>query len=134
MVPTTQWYWYALLVVAMVVAIGWFLFRVNQLVQFTLMGTDSKRLGQWGTRLGLVGKFVFGQLRMYNRKGYTLAGIAHFFTFYGFLVIQITTLILFAQGLFPGFKMPFFNENPGWLLFVDIIQFLVLVSMVTFFW
>jgi Fe-S oxidoreductase len=134
MVPTTEWYWYALLVVMMVVAIGWFLFRANQLVQFTLMGVDSKRLGQWGTRLGMVGKFVFGQLRMYNRKAYSWSGIAHFFTFYGFLVIQVTTLILFAQGLFPGFKMPFFNDNAGWLLFVDIIQTLVLVSMVTFFW
>ncbi|MEO8287311.1 MAG: heterodisulfide reductase-related iron-sulfur binding cluster [Chloroflexota bacterium] len=134
MVPTTEWYWYALLVIAMVVCIGWFLFRVNQLVQLTVMGTDSKRFGQWGTRLKLVGKFVLGQLRMYNRKSYTWAGIAHFFTFYGFLVIQVTTLILFAQGLFPGFKMPFFHDNAGWLLFVDLIQFLVLVSMVSFFW
>ena len=32
MVPTTEWYWRVLLVVAMVIAIGWFLYRVNQLV------------------------------------------------------------------------------------------------------
>ena len=87
----------------MVVSIGWFLFRVNQLVQFTLMGTDSKRLGNGGPAHQCWCNFVFGQLRMYNRKAYTLAGLAHFFTFYGFLVIQVTTLILFAQGLFPGF-------------------------------
>jgi Fe-S oxidoreductase len=134
MVPTTEWYWRALLVLIMIMSIGWFLFRANQLVQFTLMGTDSKRLGQWGRRLKLVGKFVFGQLRMYNRKAYTWAGLAHFFTFYGFLVIQVGTLILFAQGLFPGFEMPFFHDNAGWLLFVDIIEFLVLVAMASFFW
>jgi Fe-S oxidoreductase len=134
MVPTTEWYWYALLVVAMVISIGWFLFRVNQLAQLTMMGIDSKRFGQWGSRLGLVGKFVFGQFRMYSRKGYTWAGLAHFVTFYGFVIIQINTLILFAQGLFPGLRVPFFNHNPGWLLFVDTIQVLVLVAMATFFW
>ena len=134
MVPTTVWYWYALLVVGMVVSIVWFLFRVNQLVQLTIMGTDSKRFGQWGKRLQLVGAFVMGQLRMYNRRAYTWAGLAHFFTFYGFLVIQITTLSLFLQGLFPGFTIPFLRDNAGWLLFVDIIQFLVLVAMVSFFW
>src|SRR4051794_11155109 len=134
MVPTTEWYLRVLLILVMVVSIGWFLFRVNQLVQITLMGVDSKRFGHWGTRSKLVGTFVLGQLRMYNRRSYTIAGLAHFFTFYGFLVIQITTLMLFLQGLFPGLKVPFFNDNPGWLLFVDLIQFLVLVSMATFFW
>jgi Fe-S oxidoreductase len=118
----------------MLVSVGWFLFRVNQLVQFALLGTDNKRTNAWGTRLKLVGTYVFGQLRMYNRKSYTWAGIAHFFTFYGFLVIQVTTLELFAQGLFHGLHVPFFGDNPGWLLFVDIIQFLVLVAMASFFW
>ncbi|HEX8230736.1 MAG TPA: (Fe-S)-binding protein [Chloroflexia bacterium] len=134
MVPTTEWYFYLLLLVPMLVAVGWFLFRVNQLVQFALLGTDNKRTDALGTRLKLVGTYVFGQLRMYNRKSYTWAGIAHFFTFYGFLVIQVTTLVLFAQGLFPGLHVPFFSDNPGWLLFVDIIQFLVLVAMASFFW
>src|SRR5919201_6746980 len=78
--------------------------------------------------------FVFGQLRMYSRRSYTIAGIAHFFTFWGFLVIQVTSVILFAQGLFPGVRVPFFNDNPGWLLFVDLIQVLVLAAMASFFW
>ncbi len=134
MVPTTEWYWKTLLIVAIVVSIGWFLFRINQLVQFTLMGGDSKRLNNWGTRLKMVAIFVFGQLRMYNRKAYTVAGIAHFFTFWGFLVIQVTSLELFVQGIFPGAKVPFLGYNPGWLLFVDVIQTLVLVAMVSFFW
>jgi Fe-S oxidoreductase len=134
MVPTTEWYWYLLLVAMMVVSIGWFLFRANQLVQLTVMGRDSKRFGQWGTRLKLFGVYVLGQFRMYNRKSYSWAGIAHFVTFWGFLVIQITTLILFAEGLFPGFHAPFFSGNPGWLLFVDTVQVLVLAAMVTFFW
>ena len=134
MVPTTEWYFKILLIVAIVVAIGWFLFRVNQLMQFTLMGVDSKRLNNWGARLKLVGVFVFGQLRMYNRRAYTIAGIAHFFTFWGFLVIQVTSLELFIQGIFPGVKVPFLGENPGWLLFVDLIQALVLAAMISFFW
>jgi hypothetical protein len=134
MVPTTEWYWYLLLVAMMVAAIGWFLFRANQLIQLTLMGNDSKRLDHWGTRLKLFGVYVLGQLRMYNRKGYTWAGVAHAITFWGFLVIQVTTIILFAEGLFPGFHAPLLHNNPGWLLFVDITQFLVLAAMVTFFY
>ncbi|MGA7730177.1 MAG: (Fe-S)-binding protein [Chloroflexia bacterium] len=134
MVPTTEWYWRVLLIIAMLVSIGWFLYRANQLVQWTLMGSDSKRTGQWGQRLKLFLTFVMGQLRMYNRRSYTWAGVAHFFTFYGFLVIQITTLVLFTQGLFPGVHVPFFEENAGWLLFVDLIQALVLVAMLSFFW
>ena len=134
MVPTTEWYWRVLLVLLMLVSIGWFLYRANQLVQWTLMGADSKRFGQWGQRFKLFLTFVMGQLRMYNRRSYTWAGVAHFFTFYGFLVIQITTLVLFTQGLFPGVHVPFFEDNAGWLLFVDLIQALVLVAMLSFFW
>jgi Fe-S oxidoreductase len=134
MVPTTEWYWYILLLIPLVIAIGWFLFRVNQLLQFTLMGRDNKRFNSWGTRFKLLGVYVFGQLRMYNRKSYTIAGIAHFFTFWGFLIIQVTSLELFLQGLFPGLKVPVLHDNAGWLLFVDLVQFLVLASMVTFFW
>src|SRR5438876_5375219 len=89
MVPTTEWYWKTLLILAMVICVGWFLFRVNQLAQFTLMGVDSKRFGNWGTRLRMLAVFVFGQFRMYSRRSYTIAGIAHFFTFWGFLVIQV---------------------------------------------
>lgn len=134
MVPTTEWYFRALLILAIVVCGGWFLFRINQLLQFTLMGTDSKRFGNWGTRLKMLVVFVLGQFRMYSRKAYTIAGIAHFFTFWGFLVIQVTSLVLFIQGLFPGTRVPFLNDNPGWLLFVDLIQALVLAAMVSFFW
>ena len=134
MVPTTEWYWRVLLIVALLVSVGWAAYRINQLVQWTRLGTDSKRFGQLGQRFKLFLTFVMGQFRMYNRKGYTWAGIAHFFTFYGFLVIQITTIVLFAQGLFPGFHAPFFEDNPGWLFFVDLVQFLVLVAMATFFW
>jgi Fe-S oxidoreductase/nitrate reductase gamma subunit len=134
MVPTTEWYWYALLVAGMVVSVGWFLFRVNQLVQFTSMGRDSKRFNHWGERFKLLAVYVFGQLRMWNRRAYTWAGLAHVFTFYGFLVIQVTTVALFAQGLFPGLHVPFVHDNPGWMLFVDAIELLVLISMASFFW
>jgi Fe-S oxidoreductase len=130
MVPTTEWYWKALLIVAMVVAVGWFLFRVNQLFQYTKRG----RFNRWGTRIKMLAQYVLGQFRMYSRRAYTVAGVAHVFTFYGFLVIQVTTLELFAQGLFPGLKVPFLGENPGWLLFVDLIQALVLAAMISFFW
>ncbi|MDQ6695823.1 MAG: (Fe-S)-binding protein, partial [Chloroflexota bacterium] len=43
-------------------------------------------------------------------------------------------LELFLQGLFPGLKVPFLHDSPGWLLFADTVQFLVLASMLTFFW
>src|SRR5438874_11349976 len=82
----------------------------------------------------MLAMFMFVQYRMYSRRSYTIAGIAHFFTFWGFLVIQVTSVILFAQGLFPGLRVPFFNENPCWLLFVDTIQFRVLSVMASFFW
>jgi Fe-S oxidoreductase len=134
MVPTTEWYWKALFILALLVSVGWFLFRINQLLQFTLLGTNSKRFNHWGARIKMVLVFVFGQLRMYNRRSYTIAGIAHFFTFWGFLVIQVTSLQLFLQGFFPGLKVPILSDNPGWLLFVDLIQVLVLAAMITFFW
>ena len=35
---------------------------------------------------------------------------------------------------FPGTRVPFLNDNPGWLLFVDLIQVLVLAAMASFFW
>ena len=75
MVPTTEWYFKLLLILAIIVSVGWFLFRINQLLQFMLMGVDSKRFGNWGTRLKMLAVFVFGQFRMYSRRSYTVAGI-----------------------------------------------------------
>ncbi len=134
MVPTTQWYLYILLVASILISVVWAAFRVNQLVQFALLGADNHRLNNWGTRFKMLGLYVFGQFRMYSRKTYSVAGIAHFLTFWGFLVIQVTTLVLFAQGLAPGLHVPFLNDNPGWLLFVDLVQVLVLAAMLNFFW
>ena len=74
---------------------------------------DSKRSGQWGQRFQMFLTFVMGQLGICSRKRYSSAGIAHFFTFYGFLVIQITTLILFAQGLSPACTSPSSTITPA---------------------
>ncbi len=81
-------------------------------------------------------KFVVGEQPL---KGDRAAGWMHFFIFWGFTILGVQVVHMFARGFFPGFTLPGLSVNllgGPYLLLKDIIQLVVLgaVSMALFRW
>lgn len=94
-------------------------------------------------RLRAVAEYVLGQKKFVvgeqPLKGDRAAGWMHFFIFWGFTILGIQVIHMFARGFFPGFTLPGLSVNllgGPYLLLKDIIQLVVLVaiSMALFRW
>ncbi len=99
-----------LLQVIVVVAIVTFLFILYR--RFSLL-----RLGQKDPRLfsfldQLTGLLTEGILQR-RQVRYPEAGILHIFIFWGFIVLGLRSVNLFAEGMFPGFAFPFMKGGVG---------------------
>jgi Fe-S oxidoreductase len=105
--------------------------RVGWLV--TLVRSGRPAPGRWdgiGTRLREQVVEVFGQRRLLR---WSLPGVAHFFTFWGFIVLFITIIEAFgALVIDEDFAFPFFG-HARWLGFLeDFFAVAVLIAIITF--
>ena len=81
---------------ALLVAGGFFGWRTYQLLWGTLRrGQPSGSFGQWGERVKGLLVFVGGQLRLFR---FLVPGTAHFFIFWGFLILFPTILQALIEG------------------------------------
>jgi Fe-S oxidoreductase len=62
--------------------------------------------------------FVAGQGKVFRFKD---TGTAHFFIFWGFVLLVPTILQAMVEGVFPGFELPFFSTFGPLLLVQDLI-------------
>ncbi len=81
-------------------------------------------------------KFVVGQQPL---KGDTAAGWMHFFIFWGFSILGLQVVHMFARGFFPDFHLPGLSVDllgGPYLLLKDLIQLVVLgaIGMALFRW
>src|SRR3954454_9934896 len=76
---------------------AWALFasRIGELVQMLRLGRPENRTDHLGERVKDFTLMVLGQRGVLRDP---LPGIAHFFTFWGFLIIQLDALNLWAMG------------------------------------
>lgn len=117
-----------LLAVIIVAAVAWFARNVLRLVKLVTQGLPENRFGDWDKRIGTVIVHVFGQKRLLNRRG---IGIAHALFFYGFLIIQVCAIEIFAQIFIPGFSYKFLGPlYPLLMLSQDLLCMGVLLAMV----
>jgi Fe-S oxidoreductase len=105
--------------------------RVGWLV--TLVRSGRPAPGRWdgiGARLREQVVEVFGQRRLLR---WSLPGVAHFFTFWGFIVLFITIIEAFgALVIDEDFAFPFFG-HARWLGFLeDFFAVAVLMAIITF--
>lgn len=86
----------------------------------------------WGKRLSNMLYYGVGQAKFF--KGEQPAGILHVLVFWGFTVLSLQVITMFARGWFPGFYIPFFGPDSflGHIygLMKDIFQTLVVVGVV----
>jgi Fe-S oxidoreductase/nitrate reductase gamma subunit len=122
------WVMYGLFVVALLVC-AW---GIRKRIQFWRQGkSDAERLSDWGKRLAVLVREVFGQKQVRNS---TYPAILHSLVFYSFIVLFVTTLIVMVEydaghllgrdlGIFKGFVYVFFtvaSELAGILILIGI--------------
>ncbi len=116
-------------VVFAVVLVGaWTLFalRIRHLIRLLRLGRPENRLDHLPERIGFFLRGVLGQSGVLRNP---IPGLAHFFTFWGFIVIQLGALNLWANGL--GFSLPII-ATPQYGVFLDIFLVLVTVALLVF--
>ncbi|MGD8457238.1 MAG: heterodisulfide reductase-related iron-sulfur binding cluster [Anaerolineales bacterium] len=92
-------------VAALLAAFGVFGWRLYQYLWINLQrGRASFPLKQWGERIKGVVVFVAGQLRLFR---FLVPGTAHFFIFWGFLILSLTILQAIIEGLL-AFSNPYY--------------------------
>ncbi|MFH0982338.1 MAG: (Fe-S)-binding protein [Planctomycetota bacterium] len=101
------------------------------------IGAPAMRFDRIGERILLTLRYAIGQQRM---PRYRWAGIAHILIFFGFLVLLLRTLVLWARGFVrdPHFGYWIFDDGTPlgqvYALLKDIFVVLVIAGVVIFFY
>lgn len=116
---------------ALLTAAGIFLQHVYQLLWVNLRrGLPSGAFGHWGERFKGLIVFVGAQLRLFR---FWLPGTAHFFIFWGFLILSLTILQAIGEGLMaftnPAFKMPWIGSFGPLALVQDLFALFVMIGV-----
>jgi Fe-S oxidoreductase/nitrate reductase gamma subunit len=125
--PTGNWIGVVLFVLLFAVGVGIFAVRAGELVALLVKARPEDRTDHLEDRIGDFFKIVLGQSGVLRDP---LPGIAHFLTFWGFIIIQIGLLDLMMRAF--GFEIPFIGGNPGFVATLDVFILLVAVALVFF--
>jgi len=125
--PTGGWIGSTLFVILFVAALVLFGVRVGKLITLLLKARPEDRTDHMGNRIGEFFQVVLGQSSVLRDP---IPGLAHFFTFWGFIIIQFGLLNLIL-GAFNG-SLPLLGENRVFAVVLDIFVVLVLVSLIVF--
>jgi Fe-S oxidoreductase len=109
---------------AIVLVTAWVIFglRIRTLVGLMRSGRPENRFDRIGDRIKYFMLMVLGQRGVLRDP---LPGLAHFFTFWGFIVIQLDALNLWAMGL--GFKLPILSSP----IFAWILDFFIVAAFIS---
>src|SRR6476661_2514509 len=100
---------------------AWALFasRISELVRLLRLGRPEKRTDHFGERVKHFTLMVLGQRGVLRDP---LPGIAHFFTFWGFIIIQLDALNLWAMGF--HFELPIIGSR----VFAALLDFFIFAA------
>ena len=117
---------------ALAVAVGVFIWRVYSLLWVNLQhGQPSGPFKNWGERIKGLIVYVGAQLRLFR---FLVPGTAHFFIFWGFLILSLTILQAIVEGLVafsnPNYLLPIIGRFGPLALMQDILAVLVIVAVI----
>ncbi len=116
-----------LVLLATLASFGVFGYRFFLRFQHMLLGQPEPRFGNWWDRIKALIVYVAAQKRLFR---FTLPGFAHFFIFWGFLLLLPTIAQAILEGLFPGFVLPILGTFGPFLLLQDLTAVLVAVAVI----
>lgn len=125
--PTGGWIGTLLFVILFVTALVLFGIRMGKLITLLLKARPEDRTDHLGNRIGEFFQVVLGQSSVLRDP---IPGLAHFFTFWGFIIIQFGLLNLIL-GAFNG-SLPLLGDNRIFAMVLDLFVVLVLVSLIIF--
>lgn len=95
------------------------------------LGQTDGHFGHWGQRIGGVFKYLAGQRKLFR---VFVPGTAHFFIFWGFLVLSLTILQAIIEGLLafqnPHLVIPILGDFGPLALLQDLAAMLVAVAVI----
>ena len=117
-----------LFIVILIAAFALFAYNTRRLASYLKIGKPEKRGDNAGTRIKNVLTIAFGQSKLLREP---LAGIMHFFIFWGFVILLLAILEAIGEGISHGFSLAFLGPLYAPLTAIeDLIGLLVILSVV----
>jgi Fe-S oxidoreductase len=115
-----------LVLVAFLASLSLFCYRVWRRFEHMRLAQPAGPINQWGRRTKALLVFAFAQRRLFRFRA---PGVAHFFIFWGFLLLLPTIGQAIVGGIFPGFVLPFLGTFGPLALVQDLIAVAVAVAV-----
>jgi Fe-S oxidoreductase len=125
--PTGNWLGIALFVLIAGAGLTLFGTRAGELIRLLAKARREDRSDHIDDRIGQFFLVVLGQSGVLRDP---IPGIAHFFTFWGFIIIQFGLLALMLRAF--NVSLPFFGDNHGFAITLDLFIIFVTIALVVF--
>ncbi len=125
--PTGGWFGIVLFLVIAVTGITLFSVRAGELITLLAKARPEDRTDHIEDRIGQFFQVVLGQSGVLRDP---IPGIAHFFTFWGFLIISVGLLGLTLQGF--GLSLPIIGDSHAFATLLDVFIILVAIALLVF--
>jgi Fe-S oxidoreductase len=119
-----------LFTLAILIGGGFFVYTIYSRVQLLLAARPVERLDRIGERINAVLVYAFGQKKFVN--GEQPAGWMHFFIFWGFVILGVQVVTMFARGYSEHFFLPGLSPDllGGPIFFLrDLMEVIVIVCV-----
>src|SRR5258708_21347684 len=125
--PTGNWIGILIFVLIGVIGLALFGVRVGELIALLVKARREDRTDHIDDRIGNFFLVVLGQSGVLRDP---IPGIAHFFTFWGFIIIQFGLLSLMLRAF--NVSLPFFGDNHGFAVTLVLYIIFVAVALLVF--
>jgi len=125
--PTGNWFGIALFLLIAITGITLFGIRAGELIALLAKARREDRTDHVEDRIGQFFLVVLGQSGVLRDL---IPGIAHFFTFWGFIIISIGLLNLMLQGF--GLSLPIISDSHAFATLLDLFIIFVAIALVVF--
>jgi Fe-S oxidoreductase len=125
--PTGNWIGIAFFVLIAVAGLTLFGIRAGELITLLVKARHEDRTDHVEDRIGQFFLVVLGQSGVLRDP---IPGIAHFFTFWGFIIIQFGLLNLMLRAF--NVSLPFFGDNHGFAATLDAFIIFVAIALLVF--
>ena len=125
--PTGGWFGIVLFLLIAVTGVSLFAIRAAELITLLVKARPEDRTDHIEDRIGQFFQVVLGQSGVLRDP---IPGIAHFFTFWGFLIISVGLLDLTLQGF--GLSLPIISDSHAFATLLDVFIILVAIALLVF--
>ncbi len=125
--PTGGWFGIVLFLLIAVTGVSLFAVRAGELVTLLAKARREDRTDHIENRIGQFFLVVLGQSEVLRDP---IPGIAHFFTFWGFIFIMFGLLNLMLQGF--GLTLPILGDSHAFATLVDLFIIFVAIALCVF--